>query len=425
MARGACKLTARTVAAIREPGRYGDGGGLWLQVSRSGSKSWLFRYMHHGRARAMGLGAVDTVPLSEARAAALAARKLLASGVDPVEARKAERRQARLAAAKALTFKDAAEACIDARKTGWRNAKHALQWRNSLATYAYPVLGAVPVQDIDVGLVMKVLEPLWSAKTETASRVRGRIEAVLDWATARGYREGENPARWRGHLQNLLPARTRVRKVTHHPALPYTEIADFMRALRQQEGVAARALEFLILTATRTSETIGARWSEIDLENKVWTIPATRIKAGKEHRVPLSAQAGAVLEKMRALGAGATPRVPPGQCGDVFPGGRPGKPLSSMALLALLARMGRGDVTAHGFRSTFRDWAAERTAFPREVAEMALAHAVGDKVEAAYRRGDLFEKRRRLMEAWAKFCDAPAAAGAVVALQSHRPDDAA
>jgi integrase len=266
------------------------------------------------------------------------------------------------------------------------------------------------VQAVDVGFVMKVIEPIWAIKPETASRVRGRIESVLDWATARGYRQGENPARWRGHLENLLPKKSKVRRVEHHAALPYAEIAAFMAELRQQEGVAAHALEFAILTAARTGEVIGAKWDEIDPGERLWTVPADRMKAGKEHRVPLSDPALAILEGMRKIRQGD----------HIFPGGKAGRPISNMAMLMLLRRMGRGDLTAHGFRSSFRDWAAERTTFPAEVAEMALAHTVSDKVEAAYRRGDLFQKRRQLSDAWAQFCVAAPAAGQVVPIRTAR-----
>lgn len=295
--------------------------------------------------------------------------------------------------AKAVTFEEAAERYIEAHKAGWKNAKHAAQWTTTLKTYAYPLIGESPVQAIDTGLVLKVLEPIWTTKTETANRLRGRIESVLDWARVRGYRERENPARWRGHLEQLLPAPSKVQRVQHHAALPYADLPKFMEALRAQDGVSASALEFAILTVARTGEVIGAKWSEIDLKERVWTIPAERMKAGKEHRVPFSARTLAILKSMKALGSGEY----------VFPGLN-NKALSNMALLMLLRRMGREDITAHGFRSTFRDWAAERTNFPAEVAEMALAHAVGDKVEAAYRRGDLFAKRRELMTAWAKAC---------------------
>jgi integrase len=268
------------------------------------------------------------------------------------------------------------------------------------------------VHAVDVGLVMKAIEPIWTEKPETASRVRGRIESALDWATARGYRQGENPARWKGHLENLLPARSKVQRVEHHAALPYPEIADFMAELRQQEGVGARALEFAILTAGRTGEVIGAKWDEIDFVERLWTVPGARMKAGREHRVPLSGRALAIVREMQAA-----------RIGDhefVFPGGRPGKSLSNMAMLKLLQRMGRGDLTAHGFRSTFSDWCAEQTNTPSEVREMALGHTVSDKVEAAYRRGDLFQKRRQLMDAWAKHCEARKASGEVVNLPLGR-----
>jgi integrase len=256
------------------------------------------------------------------------------------------------------------------------------------------VIGKLPVQAVDTGLVMKVIEPLWAAKPETASRLRGRVEVILDWAKVRGYRQGENPARWRGHLDHLLPAKSKIRKVVHHAALPYAKAGAFMTVLRGQHGIAARALEFLILTATRTGETLGATWDEFDLEARLWTIPAARMKGGREHRVPLTEAAASVLESLQEAR----------QSDFVFPGARQSRPLSEMALLMLLRRMGFGEITVHGFRSAFRDWAAERTTFPREVAEMALAHAISDAVEAAYRRGDLFDKRRKLMDAWAAYC---------------------
>jgi integrase len=325
-------------------------------------------------------------------------------GRDPLAAKRAKRDQARLAEARAMTFRQCAEAYIDAHRAGWRNPKHAGQWPATLETYVYPTMGALPVQAVDVGLVMKAVEPIWTTKPETAGRVRGRIESVLDWATARGYRQGENPARWRGHLENLLPKKSKVRRVEHHAALAYTEIAEFVAELRRQEGVGARALEFAILTAARTGEVLGARWDEINIAERLWTVPASRMKAGKEHRVPLSDAALAIVERLAAIRSGDF----------VFPGAREGRPLSNMAMLMTLRRMGRGELTAHGFRSSFRDWAAERTAFPAEVAEMALAHVVGNKVEAAYRRGDMFEKRRQLADAWAKFCTAPTPAGATV-----------
>jgi integrase len=380
-----------------------------LQVSASGTKSWVFRFRENGRLRVMGLGAAHTIGFAEARDKARECRKLRLEDIDPIEARRARRQATRIEAAKAVTFDECAGAYIEAHRAGWRNAKHAAQWSATLAAYVEPVFGALPVQAVDVGLVMKSVGPIWTTKPETAGRVRGRIEAILDWATSRGYRQGENPARWRGHLENLLPKRSKVRRVEHHAALPYPEIGQFMIELRQQQGSAARALEFAILTAARTGEVIGARWGEVNIARRLWTVPGSRMKAGREHRVPLSGAAMALVENMQA----------PGSTGEFFfPGGKAGRPLSNMALAMTLRRMNRGDLTVHGFRSTFRDWAAGLTAFPAEVAEMALAHTVADKVEAAYRRGDMVEKRRQLAEAWARFCAVPAAAGGVVPIRA-------
>ena len=414
MARIIGRLTALKVGKAKQPGMYGDGGGLYLRVTPDGTKNWVFRFMLNGRPRWMGMGPLHTIGLAEARARAAECRRQRHDGIDPIDARRAERQQARLDAARTITFKECAERYIAAHKAGWRNEKHAAQWEATLATYAEPVMGKLSVQAIDTGLVLKVLEPIWTAKPETASRLRGRIEAVLDWAKVRGYRGGENPARWRGHMDKLLPARAKVRRVEHHAALPYAELPDFLTTLREQDGVAARALEFTILTAARTGETIGARWSEFDIAGRVWTIAGTRMKVGKEHRVPLSERAFEILAEMK-------PTNDVEKIGEkfVFSGGKAGKPLSNMAFLMLLRRMKRGDLTTHGFRSSFCDWAAERTNFPGEVVEMALSHAVGDKVEAAYRRSDLFEKRRRLMDAWAEFCaEAPAETAKVVSLRA-------
>jgi integrase len=396
MARIIGKLTALKINKANRPGMYGDGGGLYLRVTDEGAKNWVFRFMLNGRARWMGMGPLHTVTLAEARKRAGDHRLRRHDGIDPIEARRVERQQARLDAAKAITFKECADNYIKAHRAGWRNGKHAGQWEATLATYAEPVIGKLSVQSIDTALVLKVLEPIWTTKPETAGRVRGRIEVILDWAKVRGYRAGENPARWRGHLDKLLPARGKVRRVEHHAALPYAELPGFLAALREQEGIAASALEFTILTAARTGETIGARWNELDLLAKTWTVPAARMKAHREHRVPLSARALAILEEMQAHRSADD--------GFVFPGGKPGKPLSNMAFLMLLRRMDRADLTAHGFRSSFRDWVAERTNFPPEVAEMALAHTVSDKTVAAYNRSDLFERRRRLMHEWATFC---------------------
>lgn len=394
MARDIGKLSAVLVRNKNAPGLYSDGGGLYLQVTEAGAKTWVYRFQLNGKRRDMGLGSVHTVTLAEAREEARQCRLLRRDGVDPIDRRRAAMLAARADAAKAMTFKECAEAYIKAHEAGWSNAKHAAQWTSTLATYANPTIGPLPVNAVDTGVVMKVLEPIWTTKTETASRVRGRIEAILDWATVRKYRVGENPARWKGHLDHLLPARGKVQKTGHHAALAYDDIGTFIAALRLQTGNGARALELAILTAARTGEVIGATWAEIDLDRKLWTIPAERMKAAREHRVPLSTAAVDVLERVKTSA----------ECPFVFAGAKAGKPLSNMALLMMLRRMKRDDLTAHGFRSTFRDWCAERTAYPTEVAEMALAHAVGDKVEAAYRRGDLFEKRARLMQDWADFC---------------------
>jgi integrase len=378
-------------------GMHADGGGLYLQCTRgtdgSVRRSWLFRFAANGRERQMGLGSLDEVSLAEARLKAADCRKLRQAGVDPIEDRKAAQAQAALVAAKLMTFDDCRDAYIHAHAPAWKNAKHRQQWINTLNAYCSPVFGRVPVQGVDVSLVLKVLEPIWSTKPETASRIRGRIETILDWAKARGLRTGENPARWRGHLDHLLPARSKVREVKHHAALPYAEIAAFLRELRGQKGIAARALEFAIITAARTGEVLFARWDEIDLSAKIWTIPQSRMKAGRQHRVPLSDAALMILMQMQTVR----------QNEYVFPGDRRAV-LSNMALLMVLRRMRRPDITAHGFRASFKTWATERTNFAREVVEAALAHVVGNKVEAAYQRGDMFDKRRQLMGAWAKFC---------------------
>jgi integrase len=404
------KLTALDVSRAKKRGYYGDGGGLYLLVGPNGGKSWVFRFRKTGRLREMGLGPLHTIGLAEAREKAQACRRERLDGFDPIEVRKANRQRAQLDAAKAMTFAQCAQRYIASHKAGWKNPKHAAQWPSTLEAYVYPVFGSLPVQAVDVGLVMKVVEPLWTVKPETASRVRGRIESVLDWATARGFRQAENPARWRGHLENLLPKKTKVRQVEHHAALPYTELPQFIAELPEQEGIAARALEFMILSVGRTGEVIGARWSEINFAERLWTVPAERMKAGKEHRVPLSAPAIAILEEMQKIR----------HSDFVFPGAKARRPLSNMAFLMLLRRMDRGDLTAHGFRSTFSDWCSERTNFPAEVREMALAHTVSGKVEAAYWRGDLFEKRRQLIDAWARFATAPKIAGEVVPITAAR-----
>ena len=385
--------------AMKRPCSLNDGGGLYFVSRPPNGASWMYRFNRHGKDRWMGIGQYPTVSLGDARARASDARRLLIDDVDPIEHRRRQRAQTKLELAKRMTFAQCAGQYIASHKVAWRNSKHRAQWDSTLSTYAYPMIGSLPIASVDTSLVMKVLQPIWTTKPETASRLRGRIEAILNWATVSEFRTGPNPARWRGHLDNLLPARSKIAKVQHHAALPFADLPAFMVELRNQEGVAARALEFLILTAARTGEVIGARWSEINLQDKLWIIPAERMKAGKEHRVPLSARA---MEILRTI-------MPEAIEGDtfVFPGNRPKKPHSNMAFLMLLRRMERSDMTAHGLRSSFRDWCAERTNFPSEVAEMALAHAISSKVEAAYRRGDLFDKRRQLMNAWAAYCATP------------------
>jgi integrase len=389
-------LTKHQVSTIKERGRYGDGKGLYLQVMPTGARSWILRFERSGRERWMGLGPVSDFSLDEARERASQARRLLKDGFDPIDARQAERTQRATeearAAARNITFKAAAEQCFKFHSPKWKNAKHRAQFLSTLKQYAYPSLGKLPVAAIDKTLVLKAVLPIWESKNETASRVRGRIEAVLDFAKVNGWRDGENPAAWDGNLVHALPAPGTFTQVKHHAALPFADVFDFMTQLATREGMGARALEFLILTAARTGEVIGARWSEINLETKLWTVPAIRMKAKKEHKVPLSDQAVAILKAL------------PRDSGFVFPGGRKGVPISNMAMATLLKRMGRFDITVHGFRSTFRDWAAERTNYPNHVVEMALAHVIGDKVEAAYRRGDLLAKRAKLMADWSKYC---------------------
>ena len=374
-------LSARKVETAT-PGKHGDGRGLFLLVKPSGARSWVLRYQVHGRRRDLGLGAYPDVTLLIARERALDARRLIANGEDPI----AKKRQA-----KPKTFKDAALELIESKRPGWKNAKHAAQWTSTLETYVFPKIGSVQVARVETADVIAALKPIWAEKPETANRVRQRIEAVLDYATALGLRAGDNPARWRGHLDHLLPKPTKVRAVKHHPALPHAEIAGFMGDLSNRTGVGARALAFTILTAARSGETRGMTWSEVDFENQIWTIPAQRMKAGKEHRVPLSDAALAQLGTRRDNDT------------LVFESeAKLGKPISDMSMTAVLRRMGHGGITVHGFRSTFRDWAGETTGFPREVIELALAHGIKDKAEAAYARSDLFDKRRKLMESWAQ-----------------------
>lgn len=395
MPRKAAGVTAGTVQKAR-PGRYGDGAGLYLLVRSAEAKFWLFRYSMHGKMREMGLGPAvgpSKVLLADARMKARKLHDMVREGRDPLAEREATKAAVRAAEAKGRRFREVTEMYLSANEAGWRNGKHRQQWEKTLVTYAFPYFGDMRVDEIETQHVMQALEPIWQTKTETATRVRGRIETVLDYAKARGWRKDENPARWRGHIANLLPKRSKVAPTEHYTALPYREIGVFMSRLRAQKGLAARALELAILTACRSGEVLKACWSEINLDIGVWNIPAERMKNRREHRVPLSPQAVALLRDVFRT-----------EIAWVFPGERKGRPLSNMAMAMALRRMGRDDLTVHGFRSTFRDWAAETTNHPREVAEAALAHTISDKVEAAYRRGDLFNKRRRLMEEWASVC---------------------
>lgn len=386
-------LSATKVKSLKKPGDYLDGRGLYLQVRNQSSKSWILKYSMQKRAREMGLGSAFDFDLADARDMRDRYRKLVKLGVDPIEHRKTETAERTAEKAKAVTFKDAATRYIAANRSGWKNIKHALQWEATLKAYAYPTIGALPVQAIDTALLMKVLEPIWSTKPETASRVRGRIESVIAAAKARGEFKGENPATWKGHLDKLLPKTSKVRSVENHAALPYADLPAFVIELHKREGIAASALEFLILTAARTGEVLGATWDELDLRKSVWTIPDERMKNGREHQVPLSAPAVAVLERMSKITNGGN---------YVFFGQSSGRSLSNMALLVLLRRMERHDITSHGFRSTFRDWAADR-GYQDAVAEAALAHTVPDAVVAAYRRTTFFELRKQMMDDWATF----------------------
>ena len=403
------EMAALEVSKITTPGLYFVGvvPGLALQVTPAGARSWSLRAVVGGKRREMGLGGYPAVTLAMAREKAREARELIVKGIDPIQRQQEAQSALRASMAAALTFKECADRYIKAHRAGWKNAKHAQQWRNTLEQHAYPVMGELLVRDVKLPQVLAVLEPIWTTTNETAVRVRGRIELVLDWAAARGLRDGLNPARWRGHLDKLLPKPSKVNNREHHAALPVAEVGAFMVRLRAAEGMGARALEFVILTAARSGEVRGATWAEIDRDTKVWTVPAGRMKAGKEHRVPLSAEALALLD--------ALPRMAGTEL--VFPAPRGGM-LSDMTLAAVLRRM-KVEAVPHGFRSTFRDWAAERTNYPRDVAEMALAHAIGDKVEAAYRRGDLFEKRSRMMTDWAKFLAVVESKGEVIPMRGQ------
>ena len=385
MGRQIDKLSARKAETIIEPGRHSDGGGLYLNVTESGSRSWLFMYKIAGRRREMGLGSLRDVPLVQARRTAASARQQLATGLDPLSLRRKPT---------SMTFGEAAKALVESMSPAWRNAKHRAQWSMTLTVYCAPIAD-MAVSDISTDDVLRVLKPLWLTKAETASRLRGRIERALDFAKARGMRSGENPARWRGHLDALLPKRQKLTR-GHHKAMAFDNVPEFTKRLSGMEGVAPRALEFAILTAARSGEVLGCRWDEVDLSSRIWTVPANRMKGGREHRVPLSGRTIEILEAMQSAKNSEF----------VFPGSKSDHPLSAMALEMVLRRA-NVDATVHGFRSAFRDWSGERTNFPREVAEAALAHLVGDQTERAYRRGDALEKRRSLLDAWALFNEQP------------------
>ena len=420
MARQLHRLSALRVTKLTKQGLYGDGGGLSLQITANGVKSWLLRFMVAGKSFGMGLGPTHTVSLIEARQKALDARKLLISGINPLIAKKQNQIAAALVNAKMMSFDQCAKAYILAHKASWKNAKHLEQWTKTLNTYASPVFGYLPVADIDTGLVMKCLAPIWESKSETASRIRGRIESVLGWATTSGYRTGENPARWKGHLKNLLATISKSSRTKNHPSLQWHRIGAFMAALRGREGVAARAVEFAILTACRSGEVRGARWTEFDTTGKVWTIPAERMKAKREHQVPLS---NAAIDLLKS--------IPISRETDAVFTGMKGQPLSDMSLTAVIRRMNDTDkpewvdangdrITVHGFRTTFRMWTAETTSYPREVAEHALAHQLPDAVERAYQRGSQFAKRTGLMTDWSMYCSTTQTDAVVKPIRSNR-----
>ncbi|MSQ73600.1 MAG: site-specific integrase [Betaproteobacteria bacterium] len=392
-------LSARRVQTEKQTGYHCDGNGLYLQVASGGTKAWIFRFKSPvtGKQREMGLGALGILPLAKARERAIECRQQMLTGLDPIEERNEGRRFQQLEQARAITFQQAAEQCITSKKHEWKNAKHEQQWTNTLTTYAYPTLGLLSLAALDTGLVLKVLEPIWTTKAETASRVRQRIETVWDWAKARGYVAGENPARLRGHLDKILSKTSKIKRVKHHSALPYKQINPFITTLREQKGFTPLALEFLILTAARTGEVVGTKWSEIDSAGKLWTVPADRMKAGKEHRVPLCKRAVELLTSI-------TSERKPDQF--VFPGWKAATGLSSGAMLVLMEKMKYGQYTPHGFRSSFRDWAADEAhGFQNETIEQALAHTIKNAVEAAYRRSDQLDRRRMLMDAWAKYVE--------------------
>jgi len=395
-------LSAKLLENISKPGIYEDGDGLRLVIKAGGTKSWILRYQFQGTRRDVGLGGYPKTSLGEARKKAAEKRGLISKGIDPLEQKHGEKKAKRDAKAKARTFEECALDYIETHRSGWKNAKHSQQWINTLEAYAFPVIGKKVVGSVSTQDVLEILKPIWSTKPETASRVRSRIELVLDAAKAKGLRSGENPALWRGHMDKLLPKSSKVKAVKHHPAMPWQELPAFMQDLAKADGLAAFALKFTILTACRTSEVLEATWDEIDLKARVWIIPADRMKAEQEHRVPLSNAAMEILEQLPREGE------------YLFPGMKKDKPLSNVSMLKVLERMEKDKYTVHGFRSTFRDWSAENTNTPRELCEQVLAHRIAGKAEAAYFRSDLFEKRRQLMDAWAKYATGQPNTGKVV-----------
>ena len=388
-------LTDLQVKKLTKPGAYPDGKGLYLQVRISGAKDWFYRYQIGGKGKKCGLGPYPTISLEQARLDAHEYRILRKNGIDPIQNKKEQAQQEALEESRNITFKECALAYIESHKSGWKNKKHAQQWENTLSTYVYPVMGKLSVQDVDIDLILKVLEPIWHLKTETASRVRQRMENILDWAKVRRYRDGENPARWKGNLDKLLPARNRVQKPKHFVAMDYRLLPDYYKKLIIKKTLTSNALAFTILTAARNGEARAATWAEIDHKAKSWTIPANKMKAGREHRIPLSKEAFTILKAMQPF------KRPNDDL--IFPGQSKNKPVSEASLLKLVKQEDM-TLTVHGFRSSFRDWCAEQTSYPREVAEAALAHTLKDKTEAAYQRGDMFEKRRKLMDSWSEYC---------------------
>lgn len=396
MAKNISKLTALQVKQTNTTGWYADGNGLYLQVSKTGSKSWVFRYQTSGKERRCGLGSYPTISLLDARENAGECRKLRIKGIDPIDKKRQIEREKQLDEAKKFTFKECATAYIDSHKAGWKSEKHCSQWTNTLTTYAYPIIGDLPVQEVDTALVMNILEPIWYTKTETATRVRSRIENVLSWAKVRQYRSGENPALWRGHLDNLLPQRNKVQKVQNFAAMPYDEIPHYFHSLRQKKTIAYKALTFIILTASRSSEAREATWDEFHFDKKTWVIPPERMKGDREHKVPLSAATLILLEEIKELRVNDNDnRVFPSLCNNGF--------ITSETVLNQIKHSHKS-LTVHGFRSAFCDWCAEETNFPEKIAEAALAHKIKNATQAAYERGDKFKKRSKLMDAWASYC---------------------